>query len=198
MNYNAAIIGCHGVGKTTLINKLSKQGYTIFQEIAMNNFMRNDHFLSEIKIIVDNILLNKEISKATGNVISDRFAFLDAIIYSETFYKMGWINLTQLKTIYSIINDSNHNWNYPNKLLVMTDSKELIKKNIIKRNRNEQFKETDEKFLKTTLEMFNNFYNKTINFQFLKKEIVEKIDSIPKYKIKCHEQVSDVLNILNK
>ncbi|MDD4354265.1 MAG: deoxynucleoside kinase [Candidatus Nanoarchaeia archaeon] len=197
MTYKAAIIGCHGVGKTTLVKKLSDK-FKIFGEVAINSFMGHDSFLSEVKIIVDNILLNKRIAETKADSISDRFAFLDAIIYSEGFYKMGWIDLEQLKTIYSIVNNSKHEWTYPEKILVMNDSKSLIMENIAKRARNKKLNETDEKFLEVTLQNFNDFFTGHINFQFLKPEIKKRIDSIPKFEIKCYEDMRNVLNILNK
>jgi deoxyadenosine/deoxycytidine kinase len=196
MVYKAAIIGCHGVGKTTLVKKLS-DNFKIFGEIAINSFMGHDSFLSEIKIIVDNILLNKKIAETKADSISDRFAFLDAIIYSEGFYKMGWISAEQLKTIYSVVNNSKHEWTYPEKILVMNDTKEIIMKNIMRRSRSQKLNETDEKYLSMTLQMFNDFYTGHINFQFLKPEIKDKINSIPKFEISCHENMSKVLNIIN-
>jgi len=195
MAYKAAIIGCHGVGKTTLVKRLSDK-FKVFGEVAINSFMGHDSFLSEIKIIVDNILLNKKIGETKADSISDRFAFLDAIIYSEGFYKLGWINAEQLKAIYSIVNNSKHEWVYPEKIIVMNDSKELIMKNISKRARNKKLNETDEKFLGMTLQMFNDFYTGHINFQFLKPEIKQMIDKIPKYEIKCYEDIRNVLAIL--
>lgn len=197
MAYKAAIIGCHGVGKTTLVKRLSNN-FKIFGEVAINSFMGHDSFLSEVKIIVDNILLNKRIGETKADSISDRFAFLDAIIYSEGFYKLGWIDIEQLKTIYSIVNNSKHEWTYPEKILVMNDSKELIKSNIAKRSRNKKLNESDEKFLEMTLQMFNDFYTGHINFQFLKPDIKVKIDGIPKFEIKCYEDMRNVLDILNK
>jgi deoxyadenosine/deoxycytidine kinase len=196
MAYKAAIIGCHGVGKTTLVKKLADK-FEIFREVAINSFMGHDSFLSEIKIIVDNILLNKKISETKADSISDRFAFLDAIIYSEGFYKLGWIDLEQLKTIYSIVNNSKHEWIYPEKIIVMNDSKDLIMRNIAKRGRNKKLNESDEKFIGMTLQMFNDFYTGHINFQFLKPDIKKKISSIPKYEIKCYEDIRNVLKILN-
>jgi len=197
MVYKAAIIGCHGVGKTTLIKKLSDK-FMVFGEVAINSFMGNDSFLSEIKIIVDNILLNKKIAETKADSISDRFAFLDALIYSEGFYKMGWINYEQLKIIYSIVNNSKHTWVYPEKIIIMNDSKELIIKNILKRGRSKNLNEADDKFLTVMLQLFNDFYTGHLNFQYLKPEIHDRIKKIPKYEIKCYEDIRYVLEILNK
>ncbi|MFA5333706.1 MAG: deoxynucleoside kinase [Candidatus Nanoarchaeia archaeon] len=196
MAYKAAIIGCHGVGKTTLVKRLSNN-FKVFGEVAINSFMGHDSFLSEVKILVDNILLNKKVAETRADCISDRFAFLDAIIYSEAFYRIGWINAEQLKAIYSIVNNSKHEWVYPEKIIVMNDSKDLIMRNIAKRARNKKLNETDEEFLGMTLQMFNDFYTGHINFQYLKPEIKKKIDSIPKYEIKCYEDIRNVLDILN-
>ncbi|MDD2678324.1 MAG: deoxynucleoside kinase [Candidatus Nanoarchaeia archaeon] len=197
MAYKAAIIGCHGVGKTTLVKKLSDK-FKIFGEVSLNSFMGHDNFLSEIKIIVDNILLNKKIKETKADSISDRFAFLDAIIYSEGFYQMGWITVNQLKTIYSIINNSLYEWIYPEKIVIMNDSKQLIMKNILKRGRNNKLNEADDKFLTIMLQLFNDFYTGHLNFQFLNPEIKEKLNQIPKYEIKCYEDLRYVVDILNK
>lgn len=197
MAYKAAIIGCHGVGKTTLVKKLSNH-FKIFGEVSLNSFMGHDNFLSEVKIIVDNILLNKKIAETKADCLSDRFAFLDALIYSEGFHKMGWISSDQLKTIYSVVNNSSHKWAYPEKILVMNDSMDLIMKNIKKRNRNNKLNESDEKFLAIMLQLFNDFYTGHIDFNLLIPEIRDKIKSIPRHEIKCYEDMRNVLNILNK
>ncbi len=197
MQYKGAIIGCHGVGKTTLVNKLAKHGFNIIEERSINEFMGENNFLSEIKIIIENILLNKDIKNLNGPIISDRFAFLDVLIYSEVFHKLGWITEEQLKIIYSIINNSNYEWNYPDKIIVMQDSKEVITNNILKRSREKKLKESDEKYIEETIKMYERFYNGELEFKYLRPDIREKLKNIPKYKISCYEDLNKVLNILN-
>ncbi len=197
MQYKGAIIGCHGVGKTTLVNKLAKYGFNIIEERSINDFMGENNFLSEIKIIIENVLLNRDIKNLNGPIISDRFAFLDALIYSEVFYKLGWITEEQLKIIYSIINNSNYEWNYPEKIIVMQDSKEVITNNILKRSREKRLKESDERYLEETIKMYEKFYRGELEFKYLRPDIRERLKNIPKYKISCYEDLNKVLNILN-
>ncbi len=196
MAYKAAIIGCHGVGKTTLVRQLADK-FKVFSELSINSFMGYDSFLSEIKIITDNILLNKKIGETAADSISDRFAFLDALIYSEAFYTMGWINDEQLRTIYSVVNNSKHCWTYPEKILVMNDSKDIIMRNILKRGRDPKLNETDKKFLEVTLQYFNDFFTGHLELKMLKQEIRDKLMSIPRFEIRCGEPINNVLNILN-
>lgn len=189
MVYRAAIIGCHGVGKTTLAKTLKKRGHIVFDEAPLNKFMGKNAFLAEINILLDNIKINNEIGNSVDESISDRFAFLDVIIYSETFLRLGWITDAQLKTIYNVVNNTKHKWFFPKKLICMRDSIDIIKKNIINRNRNEKYKEFDEEYLKTTFNMFNQFYDGTLDFRYLSEELKQKVHVVPKLFVKCGEEV---------
>jgi deoxyadenosine/deoxycytidine kinase len=196
MVYRAAIIGCHGVGKTTLAKKLEKRGFKIFDEGVFNKFIGVNSLLSELNIIMNRLLINKSIKEFKGKAISDRCTFIDALIYTHGFVKLGWLKKKEMKIIYSIINNIDYNWVFPELLICMTNYKEIIKRNIKNRDRSAKFKETDEDYLNTIYELYNDFFLGSFNFPLLKYELREKINRIPKIYIRCESEVNDVIGLV--
>ncbi|VVB74274.1 Deoxynucleoside kinase [Candidatus Tiddalikarchaeum anstoanum] len=186
MVYVAAVIGCHGVGKTTLVRKLGKLGFKIFNEAPINDFMGKNSFMAELNVLLDNIRINGEISRDSELCVSDRFAFLDILIYCEGFVKLGWLNREQLKTIYFFINNSGHEWVLPNVLLCMNGSKDDLLNNIRNRNRDGVLKEGDESYLNTIMDLFDDFYNNKLDFEYLNPELKSKVYAIPKKVVNCN------------
>lgn len=196
MTYKAAIIGCHGVGKTTLANKLKEHGFKLYNEAPINEFQGKNHFLAEIRILTDNILINKTVNENNGyKGISDRFGFLDPLIYGEALRRMEWISEEQLKNIYDLVNYSEHEWVYPEKLICMHDDEEVIINNIKKRGRT-GLNEEDNEYLKVVRGLYYKFYNDELEFKYLKPELKKRLYSVPKKVVKCKTGLEDVLRIL--
>lgn len=197
MVYKAALIGCHGTGKTTLARKLEKYGFTIFDEGAINKFMGVNSLLSELQIIMNRLLINKDIKDFKGKAISDRCTFIDALLYTHGFNKLGWLSDKELKIVYSVINELDYEWIFPEVLLCMTNTKEAIKQNILKRNRDERFNEFNKEYLNVMYELYNDFFLGKFKFSQLRYGLRQKINSIPKVFFKCTHEVSDILNLVD-
>lgn len=197
MVYTAAIIGCHGVGKTTLVKKLENNGFKAFEEGAINEFMGFNYLLSEIKVIMNRVLINKEIKKYSARVISDRCTFIDALIYSHAFHKLGWINEKELNTIYSVVNNLDYSWEFPEILLCMTNTKEAIMNNIKKRGRHQNLREFNEDYLNVVYELYNDFFLHTFDFPMLRSDLRNKIKSIPKVFFKHEHELKEILGVIN-
>ncbi|PIU61627.1 hypothetical protein COS83_03830 [archaeon CG07_land_8_20_14_0_80_38_8] len=197
MVYKAAIIGCHGVGKTTLAKRLENKGFKVFNEAVINKFTDKNFFLNEVQMINDNILINEAIGREESVSISDRFAFLDILIYVEGFYELGWITAEQRRILYFLVNHAGHDWIFPEKLLCMNDDKQLIIDNIRRRGR-KGLKESDEKYLDTIHGLFEKFYSNELIFEHLNPELGEKIMRIPKHLIKGMDDLNKVMKLLEE
>ena len=193
-NYEAAIIGCHGSGKTTICDKLSRF-YKLYPEDSINYFMGKNPFLSEMKIILNYSKMNDKFKKEEDNFISDRHGLVSILIYAKSFKELGWIDDKQYNIINHTINNSDVDWVFPKKFLYVNEDLETIKSYINIRNR-QGLKEEDNNYLVSVLRNYKDFSSKTLQFELLNKSLQKEIHSIPIKRINSNTNLETIIKTI--
>ena len=194
-NYEAAIIGCHGSGKTTLCDKLSRF-YKLYPEDSINYFMGKNPFLSEMKIILNYSKINDKLEYEKVPFVSDRHGLTSILIYAKSFKELGWIDDKQYNIINHTINNSDVDWVFPKKFLYVNETLETIKEYISIRNR-QGLKEEDNIYLVSVLRNYKNFSRKDLDFELLNKSLQEEINSIPIKRINSNTNLETIINSIS-
>lgn len=195
--------GCHGTGKSTLKEKLLEQiPYLIrYDKCEMTSF--EDIFERQIRRITKYRIDHERIAKlALDNpnkiILTDRCIF-DAIVYIDTFNRLGWLGdndtITCNHMIYTLFPGVDY---YPKNIILIHPPLDTIKEFLSKRQSEEgtKWNEKDEDYLKMVYHYydyrFNNRNMYTDHINFLKLEAIDLNERVKKCKHYLDELYNEI------
>ncbi|MBI5021152.1 MAG: deoxynucleoside kinase [Ignavibacteriales bacterium] len=196
-----SIMGCHGVGKSTVAKALSiKLGFSLLPKTKSNPFSKSA-ILSFIHYIVERKRQHDLISKYSNGVVTDRYGFLDTSIYVDVLLKMGYCNEREQELFARIVNNLEPVWITPTYLIILTCSSNLILQRLERRRKSSSrhFNPFDKDYVHNINEAFAKFGQHGIPPRFLAPRLTEKIHGVKRLMIDTSElSISQTLDLLEK
>lgn len=160
--YVACITGCHGVGKTTVCSVLSQSLPIawVSHDIPRNQ-RSTDPYLQQIQFLDLGWQQDREVRQFIqrgANVLTDRWGYLDVMVYTEAKYQRGDITKSERLKWYEYVNQSNRQWLAPSEVIILNASPQTIHGRLAKReqegNRKGHWRETDFIYLSKIIELY--------------------------------------------
>lgn len=202
-NLYILLVGCTGVGKSTVATYLSSQfEMKYFDDPFVNNpfisksFQKKDSlaFQSQLFFFKEFIKLHKEIAVYHKPIIQERSIFESVNIFCRLFYKTGVFSLEELEVFEDLLSELEYLFRKPDLVIYLKSASETVERRIKERNRNFE-NSIDKDFLNIQESLYENWIN-TIKEQKFSKLLV--IDNTTLNVSQCNMLISDNINsILN-
>ncbi|MBI2662918.1 AAA family ATPase [Candidatus Woesearchaeota archaeon] len=165
MNKIIYFSGCHGSGKTTLINELVKRNPDKFIKFVKIPVPKSEDLHERIKVRLVRYYLQpfyqQEMSENNPSkyVLGDR-CIIDSKAYLLGFLEIGWINKKEFDE-FSSIEKSLFNGNYPKNIVFVNPTLEEAIANIKNRwkHSRKKYREEDFGYLEATINGFRKLYS---------------------------------------
>jgi deoxyadenosine/deoxycytidine kinase len=134
--YEVALLGCHGVGKTTICRELSKQ-FSIYYNDFKNENPFNE---SALKIMLFHLVSYKKrnesiriLNNEGQSCITDRCSFIDVTLYVKALRDIDIIDENEYKLYFDILKLIGTDWLMPKNIIVLTANTNEILERISER-----------------------------------------------------------------
>lgn len=205
-NLYILLVGCTGVGKSTVASYLSSQfGMRYFDDPFIDNpfisksFQKKDSlaFQSQLFFFKEFIKLHKEILVYHKPIIQERSIFESVKIFCGLFCKTGVFSLEELELFEDLLSELEYLFRKPDLIIYLKSTSEIIEKRIRKRNRNFE-NNIDNDFLNMQELLYENWINEIRKQESSKLLIVENTNlSIEQCNTLVKDKIDFILNTEN-
>jgi deoxyadenosine/deoxycytidine kinase len=162
-----AIAGNIGVGKSSLVNLLSKEldWSPVYEPVNENPYLSDFYqnmekwgFHSQIFFLTHRIEIHQDIIIQTNSVIQDRSIYEDAEIFARNLFNQGYLSNRDFKTYYDLYQSVSNFLSPPDLLIYLQASVPTLQKRINQRNRSYEMEIATE-----YLDQLNQLYDQWID-----------------------------------
>ena len=176
-----SISGCHGVGKSTILDSVKKNYDCILPPKTIPNPFSENAILSFIHYIIERNKQHQYLNKRRAErIITDRYGFLDTSIYVQSLFECGFISKSEQNLFSRVVNNLADVWITPKLICILCASPEEILNRL--KNREKLSKNHFNPFDINLIESINNnFYNTYHSKElppFLSKELKSKLNNV--------------------
>ncbi len=173
-----SVMGCHGVGKSTLANSLATDFCCKLPPETLPNSFSNNAILSFIHYIIERKKQHDQICCEYGRIITDRYGFLDTSIYISVIHSLGYCDDEEYALFQRVVNNLENVWVSPAALIVLTAEPEIIRQRLKNRPKSSSrhFRPFDLEFIANINRAFFEFSNTKTPPTFLSKKLKTLIE----------------------
>lgn len=176
-----SISGCHGVGKSTILDSVKKNYDCILPPKTIPNPFSENAILSFIHYIIERNKQHQYLNKRRAErIITDRYGFLDTSIYVQTLFECGRISKSERNLFGRVVNSLTDVWISPKLVCILCASPEEILNRL--RNRKKTSRNHYDPFdINLLKNINNNFYNTYHSKEFppfLSRELKSKLCNV--------------------
>ena len=124
-----AIMGCHGIGKSTVQEALKAKFDGITPAAKLRNAFPDNAILSYIHYLVERKKQHTSLVRHYGRIITDRYAFVDTSIYVSVLNDLGHISAAELDLFRRILENLDGFWLAATALVILVcDPLEILRR----------------------------------------------------------------------